>query len=123
MPPRARRRQGADHAAPRPEGASATSADPDTAAGAAPSGDPPPEPPADVPPRRRGWLPAGVSMLGAGVAGAGIVLAVLGTMGLLTSRDNGLSDLDARLAGIELSSAISPRARRWPASMAASSTR
>ena len=41
-------------------------------------------------------------MLGAGVAGAGIVLAVLGTMGLLTSRDNGLSDLDARLAGIEL---------------------
>ena len=94
--------EGADHAAPRPEGASATSADPDTAAGAAPSGDPPPEPPPDVPPSRRGWLPAGVSMLGAGVAGAGIVLAVLGTMGLLTSRDNGLSDLDARLAGIEL---------------------
>ena len=94
--------EGADHAAPRPEAASATSADPDTAAGAAPSGDPPPEPPPDVPPRRRGWLPAGVSMLGAGVAGAGIVLAVLGTMGLLTSRDNGLSDLDARLAGIEL---------------------
>ena len=94
--------EGADHAAPRPEAASATSADPDTAAGAAPSGDLPPEPPGDVPPRRRGWLPAGVSMLGAGVAGARIVLAVLGTMGLLTSRDNGLSDLDARLAGIEL---------------------
>ena len=94
--------EGADHAAPRPEAASATSADPDTAAGAAPSGDLPPEPPAEVPPRRRGWLPAGVSMLGAGVAGAGIVLAVLGTMGLLTSRDNGVSALDARLAGIEL---------------------
>jgi hypothetical protein len=99
--------EGADHAAAHPEAASATSADPDTAtdpdtAGAAPSGDLPPEPPSEVPPRRRGWLPAGVSMLGAGVAGAGIVLAVLGTMGLLTSRDNGLSDLDARLAGIEL---------------------
>jgi hypothetical protein len=94
--------EGADHAASHPEAASATSADPDTAAGAASSGTPPPEPPADVPPRRRGWLPAGVSMLGAGVAGAGIVLAVLGTMGLLTSRDNGVSALDARLAGIEL---------------------
>ena len=94
--------EGADHAAAHPEAASATSADPDTAAGAAASGNPPPEPPPDVSPRRRGWLPAGVSMLGAGVAGAGIVLAVLGTMGLLTSRDNGLSALDARLAGIEL---------------------
>ena len=94
--------EGADHAASHPEAASATSADPDTAAGAASSGTPPPEPPADVPPRRRGWLPAGVSMLGAGVAGAGIVLSVLGTMGLLTSRDNGVSALDARLAGIEL---------------------
>ena len=41
-------------------------------------------------------------MLGAGVAGAGIVLAVLGTMGLLTSRDNGVSAVDARLAGLEL---------------------
>ena len=94
--------EGADHAAPHPEAASAPSADPDTAVGAASSGDLPPEPPSDVPPRRRGWLPAGVSMLGAGVAGAGIVLAVLGTMGLLTSRDNGVSALDARLAGIEL---------------------
>ena len=94
--------EGADHAAPRPEAASATSADPDTVAGAASSGNPPAEPSSEVPPRRRGWLPAGVSMLGAGVAGAGIVLAVLGTMGLLTSRDNGVSALDARLAGIEL---------------------
>ena len=94
--------EGADHAAPHPEAAPAASADPDTAAGAAPSGDLPPEPPSDVPPRRRGWLPAGVSMLGAGVAGAGIVLAVLGTMSPLTSRDNCVSALDARLAGIEL---------------------
>jgi hypothetical protein len=94
--------EGADHAAPHPDAASATSADPDTVAGAASSGNPPAEPSSEVAPRRRGWLPAGVSMLGAGVAGAGIVLAVLGTMGLLSSRDNGVSALDARLAGIEL---------------------
>jgi len=62
---------------------------------------PPDEPPADAP-RRRGWLPAGVSMIGAGVLGAGIVLAVLGSMGLLVNPNDGLSAVDARLAGLEL---------------------
>ena len=61
---------------------------------------PPDEPPADAP-RRRGWLPA-VSMIGAGVLGAGIVLAVLGSMGLLVNPNDGLSAVDARLAGLEL---------------------
>ena len=62
---------------------------------------PPDEPSADAP-RRRGWLPAGVSMIGAGVLGAGIVLAVLGSMGLLVNPNDGLSAVDARLAGLEL---------------------
>jgi hypothetical protein len=53
---------------------------------------PPPEPP----PRRR------VSFLGIAVAGIGVVLAVLGVASLLLSRDNGVSELDARLAGVEL---------------------
>ena len=56
---------------------------------------PPPEPP----PRRRS---AGVSWLGVAVAGIGLVLAVLGVASLLLSRDNGVSALDARLAGVEL---------------------
>jgi hypothetical protein len=60
-----------------------------------------PDPPADAP-RRRGWLPAGVSMIGAGVVGAGVVLVVLGAMGLLVNPNNGLSSVDARLAGLEL---------------------
>ena len=64
-------------------------------------GPPPDESPADAP-RRRGWLPAGVSMIGAGVLGAGIVLAVLGSMGLLVNPNDGLSAVDARLAGLEL---------------------
>jgi len=55
---------------------------------------PPPEPP-----RRRS---AGVSWLGIAVAGIGVVLAVLGVASLLLSRDNGVSELDARLAGVEL---------------------
>jgi len=55
---------------------------------------PPPEPP-----RRRS---AGVSWLGIAVAGIGVVLAVLGLASLLLSRDNGVSELDARLAGVEL---------------------
>jgi hypothetical protein len=92
-----------DHVAPHPEASSDTSAESDTASGtAASSGPPPPDSSTDPHQRRRGWLPPGVSVLGAGVAGAGIVLAVLGTMGLLTSRDNGLSAVDARLAGLEL---------------------
>jgi hypothetical protein len=53
---------------------------------------PPPEPPR----RRR------VSFLGIAVAGIGVVFAVLGVASLLISRDNGVSELDARLAGVEL---------------------
>ena len=41
---------------------------------------------ADLPPRRRGWLPAGVSVIGAGVVGAGIVLVVLGPWGCSPAR-------------------------------------
>jgi hypothetical protein len=57
-------------------------------------GNPPPEPP-----RQR--LPA-VSWLGVAVAGVGLVLAALGLVSLFISRDNGVSALDARLAGVEL---------------------
>jgi hypothetical protein len=77
--------------------AAADTASSDTVAGGAS----PDELPADAA-RRRGWLPAGVSMIGAGVLGAGIVLAVLGSMGLLVNPNDGLSAVDARLAGLEL---------------------
>jgi hypothetical protein len=65
------------------------------------TGNPPPPdvegaPPPEAPPRR------GVSWLGIAVAGIGVVLAVLGVVSLLLSRDNGVSALDARLAGVEL---------------------
>jgi hypothetical protein len=58
--------------------------------------DVPASPPPEAPPRR------GVSWLGVAVAGIGVVLAVLGVVSLLLSRDNGVSALDARLAGVEL---------------------
>ena len=90
----------ADTAAPHADD-SAAAASSDTAAGDVPPRSPADEPPADAP-RRRGWLPAGVSMIGAGVLGAGIVLAVLGSMGLLVNPNDGLSAVDARLAGLEL---------------------
>jgi hypothetical protein len=51
------------------------------------------------PARRRA---PGVLLLGAATAGLGIVLAVLGIASLVVSRDNGVSALDARLAGLEL---------------------
>ena len=51
-------------------------------------------------PRRRG-LPPAVSWLGLVTAGIGLVLAALGIASLLVSRDNGVSALDARLAGVE----------------------
>jgi hypothetical protein len=56
-------------------------------------------PPPEAPPRRR--VPA-VSWLGVAVAGVGLVLAALGLVSLFISRDNGVSALDARVAGIEL---------------------
>src|SRR5262249_11265330 len=52
-------------------------------------------PPASPPPRGASWL-------GVAVAGIGVVIAVLGVVSLLLSRDNGVSALDARLAGVEL---------------------
>jgi hypothetical protein len=65
--------------------------------------DAPEAPPSDASeaPRRR-LLPAGVSWLGAATAGGGLVLAVVGLASLSISRDNGVSALDARLAGVEL---------------------
>ena len=84
-------------------------ASPDRPANEEPSGAPPSDalgnplppdvpasPPPEAPPRR------GVSWLGIAVAGIGLVLAVLGVVSLLLSRDNGVSALDARLAGVEL---------------------
>ena len=84
-------------------------ASPDRPANEAPSGAPPSDalgnplptdvpagPPPEAPPRR------GISWLGIAVAGIGVVLAVLGVVSLLLSRDNGVSALDARLAGVEL---------------------
>ena len=47
-------------------------------------------------------MPAGVSWLGFATAGIGLVLAALGIASLIISRDNGVSALDARLAGVEL---------------------
>jgi len=41
-------------------------------------------------------------MLGMAIAGVGLVLAVLGLGSLFMSRDNGVSALEARLAGLEL---------------------
>jgi hypothetical protein len=61
--------------------------------------DVPGNPPPEAPPRQR--VPA-VSWLGVAVAGVGLVLAALGLVSLFISRDNGVSALDARLAGVEL---------------------
>ena len=58
-------------------------------------GSPPPEAP------RRG-RPSAVTWLGVAVAGVGLVLGVLGLVSLTMSRDNGVSALEARLAGLEL---------------------
>src|SRR5262252_270110 len=69
-----------------------------------PSNPLPPDVPANPPPeapRRRG-LPPAVTWLAVAVAGVGLVLGVLGLVSLFISGDNGVSALDARLAGVEL---------------------
>ena len=75
-------------------------ASPATPSSEAPSNPPPPpdvpaSPPPEAPRRRVSWL-------GLATAGVGLVLAVLGLGSLLMSRDNGVSALEARLAGLEL---------------------
>jgi len=80
----------------RPANEEPSSAPPSDALGNPLPPDVPASPPPEAPPRR------GVSWLGVAVAGIGVVLAVLGVVRLLLSRDNGVSALDARLAGVEL---------------------
>ena len=82
----------------RPANEAPSSAPPSDALGNPLPPDVPASPPPEAPPRRS----AGVSWLGVAVAGIGLVLAVLGVASLLLSRDNGVSALDARLAGVEL---------------------
>src|SRR5262249_7587500 len=74
-------------------------ASPATPSSDQPSNPLPPDVPASPPPEapRRG-----VSWLGAAVAGGGLVLAVLGLVSLILSRDNGVSALDARVAGVDV---------------------
>jgi hypothetical protein len=80
----------------RPANEEPSSAPPSDALGNPLPPDVPASPPPEAPPRR------GVSWLGIAVAGIGVILAVLGVVSLLLSRDNGVSALDARLAGVEL---------------------
>src|SRR5262245_43870032 len=80
-------------------------ASPATPSSEEPSNPLPPDVPGNPPPpetpRRRG-LPSAVTWLGVAVAGVGIVLGVLGLVSLFISGDNGVSALEARLAGLEL---------------------
>src|SRR5262245_56761097 len=62
--------------------------------------DVPGNPPPETPRRRR--LPSAVTWLAVAVAGVGTVLGVLGLVSLFISGDNGVSALEARLAGLEL---------------------
>src|SRR5215468_787509 len=80
----------------RPANEEPSSAPPSDALGNPLPPDVPASPPPEAPPRR------GVSWLGIAVAGIGVILAVLGVVSVLLSRDNGVSALDARLAGVEL---------------------
>lgn len=80
----------------RPANEEPSSAPPSDALGNPLPPDVPATPPQEAPPRR------GISWLGIAVAGIGVALAVLGVVSLLLSRDNGVSALDARLAGVEL---------------------
>ena len=74
-------------------------APPATPSSEEPSNPLPPDVPGNPPPEapRRG-----VSLLGVAVVGIGLVLAALGLVSLILSRDNGVSALGARLAGVEL---------------------
>jgi hypothetical protein len=77
-------------------------ASPDRPSNEEPSNPLPPDVPGSPPPEApRQRVPA-VSWLGVAVAGVGLVLAALGLVSLFISRDNGVSALDARLAGVEL---------------------
>src|SRR5262249_34192698 len=71
--------------------------------------DVPGTPPPETPRRRR--LPSAVTWLAVAVAGVGLVLGVLGLVSLFISGDNGVSALEARLAGPELGRReLTPRA-------------
>jgi hypothetical protein len=77
-------------------------APPATPSSEEPSNPLPPDVPGNPPPEApRQRVPA-VFWLGVAVAGVGLVLAALGLVSLFISRDNGVSALDARLAGVEL---------------------
>jgi hypothetical protein len=93
-------RQGDGDAAQAAEPSEAAAETPGTDASSGTPSVPPPDD-AAVPPRRRGWLPAGVSLLGAATAGAGIALAVAGVVSLFVNRDDGVRALEARIAGLE----------------------
>src|SRR5262249_40561267 len=77
-------------------------APPATPSSEEPSNPLPPDVPGNPPPEApRQRVPA-VFWLGVAVAGVGLVLAALGLVSLFISRDNGVSALDARLAGVAL---------------------
>ena len=66
-----------------------------------PPDEPPPYDPPHPPPRVN-WLPGGLFLLVAAIAGAGIVLAAVWAANLWLMPDNGVSEVDARLAALEL---------------------
>ena len=83
----------------RPANEAPSSAPPSDALGNPLPPDVPGSPPPEAPRRGR---PSAVTWLGVAVAGVGLVLGVLGLVSLTMSRDNGVSALEARLAGLEL---------------------
>jgi len=101
------RPSGEEPAKPSSEAPDAPGASASDAASDGPAADAAPEAPASAPapeapaaadaPRRR----SAASWLGFATAAIGLVLAALGIVSLVMSRDNGVSALDARLAGAE----------------------
>src|SRR5262249_35286347 len=89
-----------DASSDRPSNEESSNPPPSDAAGNPLPPDVPANPPPEAP-RRRG-LPPAVTWLAGAVAGGGLVLGVLGLVSLFISGDNGVSALDARLAGLEL---------------------